>query len=155
VEEERHVMESAAKANEKVEDYIARARKLAKRLDMEAPTVCDAILHGLKPALRMFMLQQAPTDLDSLVKAAKVAEAVASPSSDALATALLDSVKALVLANDKQTAEINELTARVAALTTVPFAQEAYQREVGVYAAGMRSAAGMQSRSSHRRDDLV
>jgi hypothetical protein len=55
------------RADEKVEDYTARARKMTKRINMETTSVCNAILHGQRPALRMFVLQQAPVTIVRVV----------------------------------------------------------------------------------------
>ena len=125
------------RADENVEEYIGRARKIAKRLKMDAATVKDAILHGLRPTIRMFVLQQAPADLDALVKAARVAEAVAP-----VTTALIDAVKAAALTNDKQTAELKALSAKVAAMT--PHVSDGYERDISVYAVGTQNGPDRQ-----------
>lgn len=106
------------KEDEKVEDFVTRMRKGAKRLDMEPKSLCDAVLNGLRPQIRMFVLQQKIETLDDLIRAAKIAEAVAPTNiGDSMSTLLVQAMKASTEANKKQAEEIRELTSKFTALT--------------------------------------
>lgn len=92
----------AQRSDERVEDFVTRIRKGARRLQLELPTIYDIVLHGLRPTIRMHVLQAGADTLDALVKAAKLAEAVLPQSSEASTAALLDVMRATVTANEKQ-----------------------------------------------------
>jgi len=102
---------------EKVEDFVNRLRKSAKRLGMSSSVLQDAVLHGLDPSLRMYVLNQKPDSLEALVRMAKIAQAVAPPSAEGLSAALIEAMKDSTQANQRQASELKELTKKVAALT--------------------------------------
>ena len=106
------------KDSEKVEDFVTRIRKSARRLDLDPKTLCDAVINGLRPKIRMFVLQQKVDSLEELIKIAKIAEEIA-PTSDPLSTLLVESMKNTAQANEKQAAELKILSDKVAALGRV------------------------------------
>ena len=105
------------KADESVEDYMIRVRRCAKRLKMEGDALYDAVLHGLKPAIRMMVLSQRPVGVDALVKAARVAEAAAPTGNDNLSSLVVRLMETATQAQERQTAELKALNSRVAALS--------------------------------------
>jgi len=68
-------------ATETVEMYVADMLKRAKECDAADDMMRYAIVHGLRPELRAYVLQQGPTSTAALLEAAKIAEAtnVAAP----------------------------------------------------------------------------
>ena len=97
------------KADETVADYMIRVRRCAKRLKMEEEALYDAILHGLRPAIRMMVLSQKPEGVDALVRAARVAEAAAPVSNDRLSSLVM---KLMETSTQAQTAEMEALNRR-------------------------------------------
>ena len=102
---------------EKVEDFINRMRKSAKRIALDPGMLKDAVIHGLRPTLRMFVLQQKPGSPEETIRMAKVAEATAQPSLDNVSALLMEAMKASTKANEAQAAELKTLAGKVAALT--------------------------------------
>lgn len=109
------------RADECVQDYMIRVRQCAKRLKMEGDALYDAILHGLRPAIRMMVLSQKPEGVDALVKAARVAEAAAPVSNDKLSSLVMKLMETSTQAQEKQTAELKALNSRVAALAITQY----------------------------------
>ena len=105
------------KADETVEDYMIRVRRCAKRLKMEGDALYDAVLHGLRPAIRMMVLSQKPEGVDALVRAARVAEAAAPVSGDSLSSLVVKLMETSAQAQERQTSELKALNSRVAALS--------------------------------------
>ena len=104
------------KESERVDDFIVRIRKGARRLKLGQQDICDILLNGLKPVLRMHCIQRATTTLEELVKAAKLAEALAPANSETSTNLILEAMRDSIRSNEKQAAEIKALTTRVAAL---------------------------------------
>jgi hypothetical protein len=96
---------------------MIRVRRCAKRLKMEGDALYDAVLHGLKPAIRMMVLSQRPVGVDALVKAARVAEAAAPTGNDNLSSLVVRLMETATQAQERQTAELKALNGRVAALS--------------------------------------
>jgi len=48
------------KAAESVQDYMNRVKRTSKRLGLGADVLYDAVLNGLRPALRVLILAQKP-----------------------------------------------------------------------------------------------
>ena len=114
----------AQRADERVEDFVTRLRKAARRLNFPDQVLHYAVIAGLRPQIRLHVVQQGVRTLDDTLRAAKVAEAAAATTPDAVSVVLLEAIKASAQASEKQAAEIKNLTARVAALTAVPDARE-------------------------------
>ena len=109
--------------DERVEDYVMRIRKGARQLNMEPAAICDVIINGLRPAIRMHVLLQrgagvAP-QLEELVKYARLAEAVVVTPTDNSANLLLEVMKATAASNGQQAEQLKKLTDRVAALAVI------------------------------------
>ena len=66
-------------ATETVEKYVAEMLKRAKECDAADDMTRYAIVHGLRPELRAYVLQQGPTSTTALLEAAKIAEATIVP----------------------------------------------------------------------------
>jgi hypothetical protein len=64
------------------------------------------------------VVQQGVKSLDDTIRAAKVAEAAASTTPDVIPMLMLDAIKATAQASEKQAAELKQLAARVATLST-------------------------------------
>jgi len=104
------------KATESVQDYMNRVRRTAKRLGLGTDVLYDAVLNGLRPALRVLILAQKPEGLEAL--AARVAEGASPPADDALSSTVVELMKASMKAQEMQAAEMSALTNKIAALAT-------------------------------------
>ena len=108
--------QEAQKPNERVEDYVARMRKIASRLQFDEPVLHMAIINGLKPAVRMHVAQQGLRDLEQTIRAAKIAEAAGTTASDSISVALMEMMKASMKASEKQASQMQQLADTVASL---------------------------------------
>ena len=108
------------KCDEKVDEFVQRIRKNARRVNLTADAIGDIILNGLKPSIRMHVLLQGgagkPPHLEDLIKQAKLAEAVVVTNSDNSSSLLIEVMKATAATNELQARELKELSNRVAAL---------------------------------------
>ena len=77
------------------------------------------MLNGLRPEIRLHALQsqKGGDTLNDLIKTAKLAEALAPPSSDTTNALLLKYIQASTQANEKQSKEMQKLTSKIAALS--------------------------------------
>lgn len=116
-----NLWKESQKEHERVDDYIMRIRKNARKLNLEPSTICDIITNGLRAELRMHVLLQRGSglnpDLEDLVKYARLAEAVILPTSESSNNLLLEVMKATTASNGQQTKELRELSNKVTALT--------------------------------------
>jgi hypothetical protein len=112
-------------AEERVEDYVTRLRKAARRLELPPEVLHYAVINGLRGPIRLHVVQQGVKSLDDTIRAAKVAEAAASTTPDVIPMMMLDAMKATAQASEKQAAELKQLAARVATLSTAAVAAAA------------------------------
>ena len=63
--------------NESVDDFIAHLKKLSRIVEAEDKMTIMAIMNGLKPNIKLYVMQQKPENLDALLQAARVAEVTA------------------------------------------------------------------------------
>ena len=146
--------------DESVEDFVARVRRGARRIGMAEGELINIILHGLRPAIRMHVLQKGGDTLDSMIKTAKLAEAVAPPASDSTNALLMEVMRASVQANEKQAKEMKVLTSKIAALsshTDRDIVNAVNERAVNMSerASGQRASRQtpqMQQRNNYARD---
>jgi hypothetical protein len=107
--------------DEKVEDFVTRIRRGALKLKFESSAICDIIINGLKPCLRMHVLLKtgngAAPRLEDLVKSARLAEAVVVTAPDTSSNLLLEAMKLTAASNERQAKELQQLTSKVAALS--------------------------------------
>ena len=103
--------------SERVEDFVTRMRKVARRLDITPDTLHYAVINGLRPELRLAVVSKGVTNLESSISTAKLAESAAITNADAVSRLLLDAMKSNALAAEKQAAEIRSLTSQVAAMS--------------------------------------
>jgi hypothetical protein len=94
-------------------------RKLARRLQFSDEVLHMAIINGLRAPIRMHVAQQGLKSLDDTIKAAKIAEATTASVPDTLTSTLLEMLKTSVQASEKQANELQQLTSRVASLSSV------------------------------------
>jgi len=83
--------------NESVEEYYAdmmnKARDVGTKEDSDM--IRYAVMRGLRPALRTYVMQQNPTTVTELLEAAKIAEATVSEPSTAASTEILEAINRL------------------------------------------------------------
>ena len=104
--------------DERVEDFVTRLRKAARRLNLTPDTLHYALINGLRSSLRLAVVQNGLTTLDNSIRLAKIAEVAAVSNTDTVSRLTLDAMKNTALAAEKQAAEIKALASQVAALTT-------------------------------------
>jgi hypothetical protein len=101
--------------DERVDDFITRLKRCAKRLNITDDTLHFAVIHGLRSPIRLHVLQQGVQDLEHTLRAARIAEA--STATDPLTALLLETIKTTTQAAEKQAAEIKDLSMKVSALS--------------------------------------
>jgi hypothetical protein len=104
--------------SERTLDYLARMRKLARRLEFPDEILHMAVVQGLRPALKRQVIQNGLVDLETTIRNAKLAESVESTSADNMSSALVELMKATLENSKQQTSEIKSLSGKVAAMTT-------------------------------------
>jgi hypothetical protein len=77
--------------DERVDDFIVRLKRCARRLNITDDTFHHAVLHGLRGPIRLHVLQQGVRDLQQTLRAARIAEA--STAADPLTSLLLETTK--------------------------------------------------------------
>jgi hypothetical protein len=99
-------------------DYLARMRKLGRRLDFPAEILHMAVVQGLRHALKRQVIQNGLVDLETTIRNAKLTESVESTPSYKMSYALVELMKATLENSKQQTNEIKSLSGKVAAMTT-------------------------------------
>jgi hypothetical protein len=100
---------------ERVDDFVTRVRRAARRLNIADDILHYAVLNGLRSNIRGHVLQQGVKTLKAMIEAARIAET--SASADPLTALLMENIKATSQAAEKQAADLKELNAKVSALT--------------------------------------
>jgi Retrotransposon gag protein len=128
------------RSDETVDSYVTRIRKGARKLNMEPTVICDVIINGLRPSIRMHVSLQrsgtGPPQLEELVRYARLTEAVVVPPAEDSTNLLLEVMKVTAASNEQQAEQLKKLTDRVAALTE---AQEERQVNAIQYSTQQRS----------------
>jgi len=129
---------------ESVDLFVTRLRKAARRVHMTDEALNYAIIQGLRGPIRMAVLQQGVEGLQQTLRRARIAEA--SLASDPVTSILMESLNA-------QTAKMEDIASKVAALASAP---EAVQAPIGPPAqtatpANTQSGGGQQQRNNQRR----
>jgi len=120
------------------------------------------LVHGHRPCntcIRMHVLQNGGSDLNDLIKTARLAEAVAPPVSDNSTALLMEGMEASIQANENQAKEIRALTNKESALTVIPehesinMIEEARPREVRpIERRPFRQTPQLQQRNNYARN---
>lgn len=100
---------------ERVDDFITRIRRAARRLNITEDMLHYAVLNGLRSPIRCHVLQQGVKNLQATIDAARIAES--SVATDPLTALLMENIKATSLAAEKQAADLRELSVKVSALS--------------------------------------
>ena len=103
--------------DEQVEDFVTRVRRGARRIQLADSQLVDIILNGLRPSIRLHVLQKGGDTLNDLIKTAKLAEAVTPASNDTTSALLLKYMQSNAQANERQSIEMKNLMTKIAALT--------------------------------------
>jgi len=104
---ESNVWKEEQKCSETVELYVTRVTRAARRVNMTDESLNNAIIQGLRPPIRMAVLQQGIKGLKETIHAAKIAEA--SLVTDPATALLMESVK-------NQTAQVAAMLEKVTAV---------------------------------------
>jgi hypothetical protein len=94
-------------SDESVEQYVVRIRLASRRLNMTDESLNYAIIQGLRPHLRMAVLQQGVKDLKETIRLARLAEVA--QVSDPLSALVMDSLK-------NQSSKIEHIMSKVSAI---------------------------------------
>lgn len=128
-------------------DYVTRLRKMAKRLELTEEMLHMAVLSGLRPHLRVHILQQGLQTLEDTVKQARLIES--STSSDPVTALLMENMKSQTQLAEAQTKQIQQLTDKINALTavqTVPTPRDIVES---------RSPSSLQPHSPHEQQEYT
>ena len=101
---------------ERVQDYVIRLRRAAKRLNLGPDVQNYALVNGLKPQIRMAVVQNGLKTLEETIKAARIAEAAAETSEDPAQSVLLQALRDHIATSSRQSDDIKQLTSCVATL---------------------------------------
>ena len=103
--------------NESVTAFVARVKHQSRRLHITAQTLHHAVLSGLRPSLRQFVVTQGGLiDLPTAIEVALRAES--NQASDPMTSLLMDSVEAQSKVTESQNQRIEELTQKLRTLET-------------------------------------
>lgn len=94
-----HMWGREQQSSETVDAYVSDIRKTARQLQMTDESMLRfAVIRGLRPAIRLHVLQSNATTLEEVIKAARTAEAAnqSVPDSSSAVTELTSTVKQLV-----------------------------------------------------------
>jgi hypothetical protein len=143
--------------NESVDDYVANMQVAATRVDMPDRSLVDAVIKGLKPHLRVAVLQHRVDNLRDLLSVARITENATSDDANSLAsfesvTAKLD----ILMKQQQETAKSIEKWQKVATsisamgcdrsdVKRVTFSESAISSE------GSRPASPLECRSPARQ----
>lgn len=129
--------------NERVDDFVTRLKRGARRVQISEDMLHLAVLNGLRPNIRCQVLQQGAKDLNQTVRLARIAETTLS--TDPVTALLVENMKVTSQIAEKQSQELKELTSKVSALSaTTTLSQLAQKAEATTVAAAMGAAANMQ-----------
>ena len=81
--------------DESAEDYVSDMMRKARDVGAEPPMTRYAIVRGLRPQLRTYVMQQNPTTTAELLDAAKVAEATIVDSGPSVSSEILEAISRL------------------------------------------------------------
>ena len=91
----REIFSPTQGEDESVDDFICQMQKLGKIVGMTGDMLNYAILNGLKPHIASYVTQTAPTTIDDLLSAARVAELTITPIPDTSLHAKVDKLTIL------------------------------------------------------------
>ena len=105
--------------NQSVDDYIMAMTRIAKRIPMaDGPILRYAIIKGMKPHIRTYVLQQNVHTMNELINTARVAE-MSTPSNDVSMGILLDEIRTNRILSEKNSEQVAKLSAQMRGLSTV------------------------------------
>jgi Retrotransposon gag protein len=113
------IWNQAQKPDERVDDFVTRIRRAARRLNFPPDVLHFAIINWLRAPIRLHVVQQGVKTLEDTLRAARIAEAAAT-STSVLLSMMIEALTNSTKASEKQAAEIKQLAAKVATLTTGP-----------------------------------
>jgi hypothetical protein len=91
VKEAGDLFNQSQRPDERVDDFVSRLKRCAKRLNITDDTLHFAVIHGLRSPIRLHVLQQGVQDLEHTLRAARIAEA--RTATDPLTALLLETIK--------------------------------------------------------------
>ena len=103
------------KTGERVDDYLIRVRKAARRLNIAEEFLHYVIINGLLPHIRTHVVSRGIGTMDDTIKAARIAEC--SLAADPITSLLVDTISTNKAIADKQQAALAALTEQVQELT--------------------------------------
>ena len=110
----RDLFNDPMRAGERVDDFVIRIKRAAKRLNIGDEIVHFSVINGLLPSLRERVLAKGVTSLEETLKTARIAEC--SIQTDPVHSLLLDTLKSNKELAQKQETAINTLTEKLKTL---------------------------------------
>jgi hypothetical protein len=88
--------------DERVEDYVTRLRKAAKRLEFPPEVLLYAVINDLRAPIKLHVVQSGTETLEKVVHNAKLAEAAATTTAETLTKVMWEAVKTNTVAKEKR-----------------------------------------------------
>ena len=110
--------EQGQQPNERVQDFVTRLRCAARRLNLTPDIIHYALISGLRPKIRMAVVQNGLKTLEQSIESACIAEAAAESSDDPVPSLLLQALRDHTAVSSKQTEDLKHLASCVASLAS-------------------------------------
>jgi hypothetical protein len=113
---------------ERIDDYVCRLKKKARRLGFAADVLHLAVLRGMRGATKLHVLTQGAKTLEEVLKAARTFEAAQESVKHDTTAALTqqfaaEAAKRAALEAEKHAARVEQMTAQIAAMSAPPAAR--------------------------------
>ena len=110
----RDLFQEPMKDNERVDDFVIRIRRAAKRVNLGEEMLHYAILNGLKPIIRNQVLAKGVQSLEETLRTARIAEC--SAQTDPVQSLLMETLKSNKEVADRQSLAISALANKIQTL---------------------------------------
>jgi hypothetical protein len=111
-----NLFNQSQRPDERVDYFVTRLKRCARRLNIADDTLNFAIIHGLRSPIRLHVLQQGVQDLQQTLRAARFDEACTT--TDPLTALLLETIETTTQAAEKRAADVKDLSWKVSVLST-------------------------------------
>jgi hypothetical protein len=113
---------------ERIDDYVCRLKKKARRLGFAADVLHLAVLRGMRGATKLHVLTQGAKTLEEVLKAARTFEAAQESVKHDTTAAVTqqfaaEAAKRAALEAEKHAARVEQMTAQIAAMSATPAAR--------------------------------
>jgi hypothetical protein len=138
--------------NESVDDYVAAMQSAASRVNMPEDYLADAILQGLKPELRLFVLYAGVETIPEILKIARTSEAAHSADKSTTTTSDINTKLDFVMQQQAETMKTLKLMEETNKCSNIMSDQLALSKRVTFAQAAMSENDQRNDRRYSRRD---